>query len=74
VPAPASPDNLPVTSSASDPVAERLSRIHPDADVQAALAAEGFHSAVGISQHSRGEFLRRTLPRLDGGEARLRQA
>jgi hypothetical protein len=74
VPAPASPDNLPVTSSASDPVAERLSRIHPDADVQAALAAEGFHSAVGISQHSRGEFLRRTLPRLHGGEARLRQA
>jgi hypothetical protein len=63
-----------VTTPVSAPVVERLRRIHPDADVQAALATEGFHSAVKISQHSPGEFLRRTLPHLGGGEARLRQA
>jgi len=63
-----------VTSSVSDPVAERLRRIHPDAAVQAALAAAGFHSAVQISQHSQPEFLRRTSSGIDGGEARLREA
>jgi hypothetical protein len=63
-----------MTSDLADTVSDRLRRIHPDADVQAALAVEGLDSAVAISQHSRAEFLGRVSPRLLRDDHRARQA